>query len=78
MNLDLCSAQYLDNKLTYFHQIIDMHVQVGIVSCHFLQICNKVMAPDLFQNFISAQYLENNLTEFHQILYMHLYGHYLG
>ena len=49
---------------------IDM-TKLGIVTCHFSQICSRVMALDLHQNLVSAQYLENKLTEFHQILYMH-------
>ena len=51
---------------------IDM-IKHGIVTCHFPQICIRVMALDLRQNFVSAQYLENKLTEFYQILYIHSY-----
>ena len=39
----------------------------------FSEICTRVMALDLRQNFVSAQYLENKWTEFFQILYMHSY-----
>ena len=38
---------------------------------HFSDICTRVMALDLCQNFVSAQYLENKWTEFHQTLFMH-------
>ena len=71
------SAQYLENKLIDFHQILYMNlywhdlVLDGYTS--FLHICTRVMAFDLRQNFVSAQYLENKLTDFHQILYGHLY-----
>ena len=55
------SAQYLENKMTYFQQIlyyIDIDkFWLGVVTCHFSYICTRVMAPDLRQNFISAQYL---------------------
>ena len=37
----------------------------------FSQICTRVMALDLRQNFVSTQYFENKWTEFLQILYMH-------
>ena len=32
---------------------------------HFSDICTRVMALDLRQNFVSAQYLHNKLTDFH-------------
>ena len=48
-------------------------IYLGIVTHHFSNICTRVMALDLRQNFVSAQYLENYLIYFHQILYMHLY-----
>ena len=59
-------------NLTKFciHIIIDK-IYVGILSRHFLQICNRVMALDLLQNSVFVQYLENELTEFNQILYTH-------
>ena len=44
---------------------------VGVITRHFLQICNRVMALDLPPNLVSTQYLENKKAEFHQILYMH-------
>ena len=71
-------AQYLENILrqnfTKFYICIDNDkIYVGIVSCHFLLICNRAMALDLCQNFISAQYLEYKLTDFYQTLYNHLY-----
>ena len=50
---------------------IDM-IWIGIVRHKFLNICTRVMALYLRQNFVSALYLENQLVEFHQILYMHL------
>ena len=33
-------------------------IYVGIVSCHFSQICYRVMALDCCQNYFSTQYLE--------------------
>ena len=36
----------------------------------FSQINNRVMALDLYRNFVSAQYLETKLMEFNQILHM--------
>ena len=71
MALDLSqkfvSAQYLENKWTEFHQIVNIdNIYLGISTLHFLQIFTRVMALDLRQNFVSAQYLENKLTEFHQ------------
>ena len=36
---------------------------------HFSQMCTRVMALDLCQNFVSAQYLENNLIEFYQMFF---------
>ena len=44
-------------------------IYIGIVTCHFSQICNSVKALDGYQNFVSAQYLENKWMEFHPILY---------
>ena len=81
MALDLrqkfVSAQYLENKLTEFHQILFLHPywQDLAWDCYssFSPICTRVMALYLRQNFVSAQCLENKRTEFHQILYMHLY-----
>ena len=46
-------------------------IKVGIVTSHFTEICIRVMALYLRQNFVSAQYLENHSVEFHQSLYMH-------
>ena len=51
---------------------IDM-IWPGIVTRHFSQICTRVMAFDLHQNFVPAQYFKDQLIEFHQILYMHSY-----
>ena len=48
-------------------------IYVRIVTQHFKDICTRVMALDLLQNFIYFQYLEKKWTEFHQILYMHSY-----
>ena len=42
-----------------------------MVTCHFSEICTRVLALYLRQNFVSAQYPDNRLVEFHQILYMH-------
>ena len=61
-------------NLSKFCMCIDIDmILLGIVTCHSPQICTRVMALDLLQNFVSAQYFENKLTEFHQILYMHAY-----
>ena len=63
MALDLCqnlvSAQYLENKLTDFHQIIYIciyidKIYVGIVTHGFSNICTSVMTLDLCQNFVST------------------------
>ena len=53
-----------------------MHINIektklGIVTHHFLQNFNRVMALDTRQNFVSAQYFENELTESDQNLYAH-------
>ena len=58
------TAQYLENKLTEFHQFLFIY---------FFIIYNRVMALDLCQNFDSAQYLENKFTELGQTLYNYLY-----
>ena len=44
---------------------IDM-ILIEIVTHHFSEICTRVMALDLLQNFVSAQYLEDKLTDFRQ------------
>ena len=44
---------------------------LGIVTYHFLQNFDRVMALDLLQNIVSAQYFENDSTESDQILYAH-------
>ena len=66
MTLDWCQnffyAQYLENKLTEFHQILYMNMysyqQDLAWDCYtsFLHICTRAMALDLRQNFVSAQY----------------------
>ena len=81
MALDLSrnfiSAQYLENYLTYFHQILymDSFCQDLAWDCYmsFFGNFTRVIALYLGQNCVSAQYLENQLVEFHQILYMHSY-----
>ena len=81
MALYLCQnfvlAQYLENQLVEFHQILYMHLYLQDLAwdCYttFLEICTRVMAFNLRLNFVSAQYLENRWTEFHKILYMHSY-----
>ena len=87
MTLDLCqnfvSAQYLENYSIYFHQILYMHVSWQNLAwdCYksfFSEICTRVMALYLRQNFFSTQYLENQLVEFHQVLYMHSSWQYLA
>ena len=65
---ELVSAKYLENELIEFDQIC-MYIGIdkikdGIVTCHFSQVYNRVMAPGLYQNFVYAQYLENKLTAF--------------
>ena len=40
-------------------------IYLGIVTHHFVNICN----------FVSTQYLENYLIYFHQILYMHMHSY---
>ena len=55
---NLVSAQYLENSFIEFNKIlyIDM-IYIGInVTQHFSNICTRVMALDLLQNFVSAQY----------------------
>ena len=64
MALDLCqnlvSAQYLENKLTDFHQIIYIYVfilirsRLGLLHMVFSNICTSVMTLDLCQNFVST------------------------
>ena len=64
MALDLCqnlvSAQYLENKLTDFHQIIYIYVfilirsMLGLLHMVFSNICTSVMTLDLCQNFVST------------------------
>ena len=66
MALDLCqnlvSAQYLENKLTDFHQIIYIYIYVfilirsrlGLLHMVFSNICTSVMTLDLCQNFVST------------------------
>ena len=82
MALDLLqnfvSSQYLENKVTQFHQILHMHSywqDLAWDSCmsFFAHLYHSYARPWFIQNFVSAQYLENKLTESHQILYMHLY-----
>ena len=51
LRLNFVFAQYLENKLTEFHQFymcinIDK-IYVKIISCHFSHICARVMALDL-------------------------------
>ena len=54
-----------------FGQVLQICIDIGIVTCQFSRINNRLMALDLGQNFVSAQYLENQLIEFDQILRMH-------
>ena len=85
MALDLrqnfVSAQYLENKLTEFHQIFILcihidKISVWIVTHHFSYICTRVMALDLRHNFVYA--IENKSTDFHKILYILLTRSSLG
>ena len=48
-------------------------IYIGIVTHYFSNICTRVMALDLLENFISTQNLENNLTDSDQTLYNYLY-----
>ena len=78
MALDLrqnfVSAQYPENNSKEFNQILYLHWywhDLAWVSYfridyfgYFLHICTRVMALDLWQNFVTAQYLENKLTDF--------------
>ena len=48
---------------------IDM-LKIGIVTHHILDICTRVMALDLRQNFVSAQYLKIKLTDFFTKVYI--------
>ena len=67
MALDLrenfVSAQYLENKMVEFHQILCMHSSwqdlAWHVTHHFSHISIRVMALDLRRKFVSVQYLEN-------------------
>ena len=64
MALDLCqnlvSAQYLENKLTDFYQIIYIYIfilirsRLGLLHMVFSNICTSVMTLDLCQNFVST------------------------
>ena len=67
------SAQFLENQLIEFHQILYMHSSWQDLTWDCLQICTRAMALDVCRKFVSAQYLENLPTFFHQILYMHSY-----
>ena len=81
MALDLCqnfvSAQYLENKLTEFYQILYVHLYWQVLAWNYYTLffahLYQSYGPWFMPNFTSAQYLENKLTEFHQILYMHSY-----
>ena len=63
MALDLSqnfvSSQYLENKLTDFHQILYIcicfdKIKVKIVTYDFQNICTRLMALDLCHIFVSA------------------------
>ena len=81
MALDLCqkfvSAQYLENKLTEFHQIIYMHLYWQDLAwdyymsffAHFYLSYDPWFMPKVCFRSISWE----KFAEFHQILYMHLY-----
>ena len=81
MALDLrqqfVSAQYVEIKLTEFHQIIYMHSYWQDLACDcytsfFAQLFHSYgpfMALDFRRNFVFAQYVENKLTEFYPNLY---------
>ena len=63
------SAQYFENNLTDFHQILFVHSYWQDLAWD----CYTSFFAHLYENFISAQYLENNSTDFHQILFVHSY-----
>ena len=80
MTLDLrrnfVSAQYLENYLTYFHQILYAFIltrsSLGLLHVIFPNFKPELWPFIIRKKFVSAQYLENQLVEFHQILYMQL------
>ena len=75
MALDLrqnfVSAQYLENQLVEFHQILYMHSSGQDLAwdCYmsFFAHLYRVMALYLCQNLVYPQYPKNKLTEIHQI-----------
>ena len=71
---NLLSSQYLENKLTDFHQI---SIYEFILTRSRLRLLHGIFTHlyqsyifYLCQNFVSAQYFENKLTEFLHILNM--------
>ena len=58
------------NQILHIYALILTRSMLGLSPVIFLQICTRVMALDLCQNFVSAQYLANKSIEFHPILYM--------
>ena len=54
----------------YIYAFILIRYRLGFFHIILFQICTRVMALDLRQNFVSAQYLENKLADFHQIVYL--------
>ena len=57
------------NSPKFTHAFILRRFRLGFCPGIFLQICYRVMAFDLWQNFISAQYLQNNWIELYIFLY---------
>ena len=68
------SAQYLENKLTDFHQLVYIAFILTRSTLGLLHIIFRILVPRYgplsTPEFCSPQYLENKLTEFHQILYV--------
>ena len=61
---NLISTQNVENNIEHWYwQDLGWDCYLS-----FSQICDRVMALELYEIFVSAQYLGNELTEFHQIL----------
>ena len=83
LRLNFVSAQYLENQLTEFYQILYLRSSWQDLAwdcytsffAYLYQSYGPVFVSELWpciytKNFVSAQYLGNQLIEFHQILYM--------
>ena len=72
------SAQYYENELTEFHQIVYMHsywqdLANDYYTSFFAKFVPKLCSLIYDGYFVHAQYFENKSTECHQILYIHWY-----